>query len=125
MASAVSALGQVRRVLVARQRELGAAHGGVMEGRDIGTVVFPDATLKVFLTAGADERARRRQRDLERAGRQVPLEQVLSEQEERDHRDSTREDSPLQVADQALVLDTTELGSMRWWAVARRAPRQA
>jgi len=110
LASAVSALGAVRRVLVALQRALGEARGGVMEGRDIGTVVFPDADLKVFLTASPEERARRRWTELERRGCAPPLDEVRAEQEARDARDSTRADSPLQVADGAVVVDTTGLG---------------
>jgi cytidylate kinase len=109
LASAVSALSEVRRVLVALQRSLGEAGGGVMEGRDIGTVVFPDADLKVFLTASPLERARRRWAELERRGRAPSLDQVRAEQEARDARDSSRADSPLKVADGAVVVDTTGL----------------
>jgi len=94
--STVAAHPGVRAELVRRQRMWGAAHnGGVMEGRDIGTVVFPDARLKVFLTAGEGERARRR-RD-------------AADVEQRDRLDSTRPVSPLKAADDAIVIDTTEL----------------
>ena len=94
--STVAAHPGVRRELVSRQRVWAAAHdGGVMEGRDIGTVVFPDARLKVFLTAGEDERARRRR---DEAG-----------VEQRDRLDSTRSVSPLKAADDAVVIDTTDL----------------
>jgi len=110
LASAVSALSEVRRVLVALQRSLGETGGGVMEGRDIGTVVFPDADLKVFLTASPDERARRRWVEQERHGVGLSLDQVHAEQEERDARDRSRADSPLKVADGAVVVDTTGLG---------------
>jgi cytidylate kinase len=109
MASVVSEVSQVREQLVSLQRRLGRRSGGVVEGRDIGTVVFPDATLKVFLTAAAGERASRRQRDLADAGVELPLDEVLQQQEERDLRDSSREDSPLVVAPGAIVLDTTVL----------------
>lgn len=109
LSSAVSALSEVRRVLVALQRSLGEAGGGVMEGRDIGTVVFPDADLKVFLTAAPGERARRRWVELERRGPAPPLDEVRAEQEARDARDSSRADSPLKVADGAVVVDTTGL----------------
>ena len=106
MASAVSALPAVRRRLVAAQRELGLRSGGVMEGRDITSVVFPDATLRVFLTAAADERARRRHLDL--GGPASPsLEEVRRQQAQRDRQDTTRADSPLQVAEGVIVVDTT------------------
>jgi cytidylate kinase len=107
MASAVSALSSVRESLVAVQRELGLRHGGVMEGRDIGSVVFPEARLKVFLTASPDERARRRFKELEERNTDATLEEVRREQRERDRRDSSRQDSPLQVATGAVVVDTT------------------
>ena len=94
--STVSAHPGVRRELVGRQRLWAGAHeGGVMEGRDIGTVVFPDARLKVFLTAGEGERARRRRDE--------------ADVEQRDRLDSTRSVSPLKAADDAVVIDTTEL----------------
>jgi cytidylate kinase len=109
LSSAVSALSEVRRVLVALQRSLGESGGGVMEGRDIGTVVFPDADLKVFLTASPDERARRRWLELERRGGAPSLGEVRAEQDARDARDSSRADSPLKVADGAVVVDTTGL----------------
>jgi cytidylate kinase len=107
MASAVSALPAVRRALVPLQRELGRERGGVMEGRDIGTVVLPDAQLKVFLTASTEERARRRHRDLARQDVATSLEEVLEQQRMRDHQDTSRADSPLQVASGAVVVDTT------------------
>lgn len=109
MASAVSALPAVRRRLVALQRELGLRSGGVMEGRDITSVVFPDATLRVFLTAAAEERARRRHRDL--GGGDAPsLDEVRHQQQQRDRQDTTRADSPLHVAAGVLVIDTTDQG---------------
>lgn len=109
MASAVSALPAVRRRLVALQRELGLRRGGVMEGRDITSVVFPDATLRVFLTAATEERARRRHRDL--GGGEAPsLDEVRHQQQQRDRQDSTRADSPLHVAEGVLVIDTTDHG---------------
>ncbi|HET9728301.1 MAG TPA: (d)CMP kinase [Acidimicrobiia bacterium] len=106
--STVAAQPAVREILVARQRAWVAEHhGGVVEGRDIGTVVFPDAALKVYLTASDDERARRRQLDEHAAERSVALEAVKTSLERRDEIDSTRAVSPLRVADDALVLDTT------------------
>lgn len=106
--SAVSAHPGVRTVLVDRQRAWAAARGaGVVEGRDIGTVVFPDAAVKVFLTASDEERARRRQRDEADAQRAVGVEHVREELDRRDRLDSTRAISPLRPADDAFVVDTT------------------
>lgn len=108
--STVSAHPAVRTVLVARQREWADTHGGgVVEGRDIGTVVFPDAAVKVFLTASDDERARRRHRDEAAAAREIDVERVREDLERRDRLDSTRSASPLQAAPDAFVVDTTEL----------------
>ncbi|MBZ5588905.1 MAG: (d)CMP kinase [Acidobacteriia bacterium] len=109
MASVVSAIPEVRREMVPRQRELAARAGGIVEGRDIGTVVFPDATLKVFLTAAPEVRAKRRFDELARRGVTARWEDVLAEQYERDRRDSTRQDSPLRPAEGAVVVDTTRL----------------
>lgn len=108
MASAVSALPEVRRRLVAVQREVGLREGGVLEGRDTTSVVFPDADLRVFLTADADERARRRHRDLSGC-RDVSLDEVRRQQRQRDRQDTTRGDSPLHVARGVVVIDTTGL----------------
>lgn len=108
MASSVSALPEVRRALVPLQRRLAEAGGGVVEGRDIGTVVLPDAPFKFFLTASADERARRRHRDLETSpGESLSLEEVRRQQAQRDLQDTSRSESPLQVAPGSLVVDTT------------------
>jgi cytidylate kinase len=107
-ASLVSAITEVRRELVRRQREMGARGGVVLDGRDIGTVVFPDADVKFFLTAVPEERARRRF-DEERAKlRDQTFEATLADINARDRRDSSREDSPLQIAPDAVVIDTTE-----------------
>ena len=108
-ASVVSAFSEVRRELVRRQREMGAVGSGVvLDGRDIGTVVFPDADVKFFLTAVPEERARRRL-DEERANeRGASFEATLADINERDLRDATRDDSPLRIADDAVVIDTTE-----------------
>jgi cytidylate kinase len=106
--STVSAHPGVRKVLVTRQRAWVAEHGGgVVEGRDIGTVVFPDARVKVFLTASDDERARRRQRDELAADRDVAVDSVHADLARRDAVDSNRTVSPLKVAPEALVVDTT------------------
>lgn len=107
--SAVASIAAVRAALVARQRELAGQRDTVVEGRDIGTVVFPHAEVKVFLTASADERARRRQIDLAGAGHAVDTTEVRARLERRDHLDSTREASPLDRAVDAELLDTTAL----------------
>lgn len=107
--STVSAHPSVREVLVAAQRQwVGRHDGGVVEGRDIGTVVFPDADVKVFLTASDDERARRRQRDEVAAHRSVGIDDVKASLERRDRIDSGRTVSPLRAADDAMVVDTTD-----------------
>jgi CMP/dCMP kinase len=108
-ASIVSAVPEVRRELVRRQRELGARGGVVLDGRDIGTVVFPDADLKFFLTAVPEERARRRYDEERVKARDQSFEATLADINARDRRDSSREDSPLKIADDAVVIDTTEL----------------
>ena len=106
--SAVAAHPRVRAVLVARQQDWVAHHhGGVVEGRDIGTVVFPDAVVKVFLTAKDDERARRRQRDEADAARDVAIDEVKKSLEQRDQYDRGRAASPLRAADDAVTIDTT------------------
>lgn len=106
--SEVSAHPPLREVLVARQRAWVETHGGgVVEGRDIGTVVFPDAAVKVFLVASDDERARRRQRDEEAAARAVDVDAVRDAMARRDRLDSTRASSPLRPAADAVVIDTT------------------
>jgi cytidylate kinase len=109
MASVVSAIPDVRREMVRRQRELAARSGGVVEGRDIGTVVFPGATLKVFLTAEPEVRARRRFEELARRGVVANWEDVLEEQRERDRRDSTRPDSPMRPAEGSVIVDTSRV----------------
>ncbi len=107
--SAVSAHPPVREVLVARQRSWVEAHGGgVVEGRDIGTVVFPGAAVKVYLDADDAERARRRQRDEQAAAREVAVDDVREALTRRDQLDSTRVASPLLAAEDAVVIDTTD-----------------
>jgi len=109
MSSVVSAIPEVRVEMVRRQREIAARTGGVVEGRDIGTVVFPDAPLKIFLTATPEVRARRRFDELAGRGVRVRWEDVVAEQRERDRRDSTREVSPLKPAQGAVMVDTSAL----------------
>lgn len=108
--SAVSAVPAVRSRLVGLQRALAQGPGKlVVEGRDIGTVVLPDAGLKIFLTASAEERARRRNEQNVAAGSPDDYERVLADVQRRDHLDSTRTVSPLQAADDAMVVDTSEM----------------
>ncbi|NLH09763.1 MAG: (d)CMP kinase [Holophagae bacterium] len=109
MASVVSAVPGVRREMVRLQRQLAAATGGVIEGRDIGTVVFPDADVKVFLTASPEVRAQRRFDELVGKGVRTSWDEVLEQQRKRDERDSTRADSPLRPATGAHILDTSGL----------------
>lgn len=108
LVSVIAAHPPVRSDLVRRQRAWADQHGGgVVEGRDIGSVVFPDARVKVFLTASDDERARRRQRDEVAAAREVSVADVQAAMARRDAADSTRSVSPLRTADGALSIDTT------------------
>jgi len=108
-ASRVSAIGSVRRALVAMQQKMGAQKGVVMDGRDIGTVVFPNAELKIFVTAIAEVRAKRRYDELIQNGINADYKQVLDGINERDHRDTCREESPLRQADDALLLNNSDL----------------
>ena len=108
MSSIVSTIPGVRRAMVERQRSMGQ-RGAVLNGRDIGTVVFPTADVKFFLTAAPNERAERRFKEDRAAHVNVSFEQTLSEMIERDRRDSTRADSPLKVADDAIVIDSSGL----------------
>ncbi len=107
--SAVASLPSVRRAMVAQQRHLGTDSDIVVEGRDIGTVVFPEAEVKVFLTASPEERAKRRVAQHAEDGIEVAAEDVRVAMERRDETDSTRAVSPLAAADDALVVDTTDL----------------
>jgi cytidylate kinase len=106
-AAAVAKLPKVRAVLVARQRQVGHAGGIVMEGRDIGTVVFPRADVKIYLDASAEERARRRASDPAHTGVPTAVSEVATLLSERDRIDSTRSTSPLYAAPDAVVIDTT------------------
>jgi len=109
LVSIVSAHPKLRDIMVKKQRELGRNGGVVMDGRDIGTVVFPDADLKIFMTADVRERAKRRQKELKAQGFDVEIEKLIKEIEERDKFDSTREIGPLKKADDAIEIDTTNL----------------
>jgi cytidylate kinase len=105
--SQVAAVAEVRKLLVSLQQEMGKSKGIVMDGRDIGTVVFPDAELKIFMTAGADVRAKRRYDELMAKNEQVSYEEIMANITSRDRYDETREESPLRKADDALVLDNS------------------
>jgi len=107
-ASAVAVIPEVRKKLVQLQRRIAATNNLVMDGRDIGTYVLPDADLKIFLTASAEERARRRWSELRSRGLEVDFESVLSDIIKRDHNDSNREFAPLKKADDAVLIDTTD-----------------
>jgi CMP/dCMP kinase len=107
--SNVSAVPAVRRVLVRLQQELGRRSGGVLEGRDIGTKVFPETPHKFFLTARPEVRARRRHSELLAKGEDVPYETILADSLARDQQDSTRTDSPLRYDDSYIVVDTSDL----------------
>ena len=108
-ASDVSALPVVRQYLMDMQRDLARTHSVIMDGRDIGTVVLPDADLKIFLTASAEERARRRVLQLQEKGVTASFEEVLKDIQYRDEQDSNRAAAPLRQAEDAVLLDTTEL----------------
>ena len=108
MSSVISTIPAVRRAMVERQRKMGK-RGAVLNGRDIGTVVFPDADVKFFLTAAPAERAQRRFTEEREQDTDVSFEVTFADMIERDQRDSTREDSPLKIAENAVVIDSTGL----------------
>ncbi len=107
--SPVAAIAEVRHAMVAKQQELGRDKGIVVDGRDIGTVVFPDAELKIYVDASAETRARRRFKEMVEKGAAVNYEEVLANVVHRDHIDSTRAESPLRRADDAIALDNSEM----------------
>lgn len=109
-ASECSALAEVREKLVQLQRAMGQAKSVIMDGRDIGSNVLTDAEYKFFMTASAEERAKRRYEELKEKGQQVTYEQVLEDIIQRDHKDTTRELNPLRKAEDALEVDTTGMG---------------
>ncbi|MCL4155361.1 UNVERIFIED_CONTAM: hypothetical protein GTU68_064256 [Idotea baltica] len=110
LVSKIAAISSVRRKLVEQQQEMGKEKGLVMDGRDIGTVVFPEAELKLFMTASAEKRATRRYKELLDKGDVVSFEDVLQNVQQRDHIDSTREDSPLIQAKDAIEFDNSDMG---------------
>ena len=109
LVSPVSEISAVRRKLVEQQREMGLKKGIVMDGRDIGTVVFPQAELKIFMSANLETRAKRRKLELEEKGKDVAIEDVLANLSNRDRIDSSRADSPLKKAEDAYEIDTSEI----------------
>ncbi len=111
MASKVAAMKAVRSALLDRQRQMATSPGLVADGRDMGTVVFPDAPLKIFLTASSEARAERRQQQLLAKGESVTLARLLETIEERDARDRSRAESPLVPADDAIQLDSTDVSA--------------
>lgn len=125
--SAVSALPFVREALVAQQQRMGQEKGIVMDGRDIGTVVFPDAELKVFVTASPEVRARRRYDELKAKGVEADYGEILDNVQKRDYADSHREVSPLRRADDAVVLDNSAMtiGEQNKWLLERYMERAA
>ena len=126
--SPVSAVGFVRRAMVALQQEMGKEKGIVMDGRDIGTVVFPDAELKIFVTARPEVRAQRRLDELLAKGETASFQEVLENVEKRDKIDSSREESPLRQADDAIVLDNSDISiqEQKMWLIDQfRRTREA
>ena len=118
MVSSVSSIGEVRHYLTTIQREMGVRKGIVMDGRDIGTTVFPDAELKIFMTAAPQIRAQRRYAELEAKGEKVSIEEIERNLAERDLQDQTRKESPLRQAADAVVLDNSEMtieDELRWF----------
>lgn len=107
--SKIAAIPEVRQLLVKKQRAMGQKKGIVMDGRDIGTVVFPQADLKIFMNATAQKRAERRYRELHKKDEDVNYQAVLNNIQKRDHMDSTREDSPLKKAEDAVEIDNSNL----------------
>ena len=123
-ASAVSSHPVVRAFLLQQQRDLAAARNVLMDGRDIGTVVLPDATVKVFLTASAEARARRRHKELVEKGVDADFATVLADLQQRDYQDSHRAAAPLRQAEDAVLLDTSELDFEQSFAAMRAIIRE-
>ncbi|MBO4217408.1 MAG: (d)CMP kinase [Clostridia bacterium] len=110
-ASSVSAIPEVRTFLLSLQRDIAKVQSVVMDGRDIGTVILPDADVKIFLTASAEKRAERRWKELTERGEKVTYEEILSSQRQRDERDSTRKTAPAVPADDAVLFDNSSLNA--------------
>lgn len=123
--SPVAAISAVRKDMVAQQRRLGAGGGVIMDGRDIGTVVFPDAALKIFVTAAMDVRVERRLSELLQSGKQATAAEVRENLAERDRIDSSRADSPLKLAEDAFVLDNSNLSFAAFVDAGMQLAKQA
>jgi cytidylate kinase len=124
LTSAISARKPVRDALLAMQRGMGAKGGVILEGRDIGTVVFPDAEVKFFLSASAEERGRRRHLELVARGEQATLEETIAKVIQRDEQDAGREHAPLRQADDAVAIDSTNLSIEEVLALMERTVRE-
>jgi len=122
--SPIAAISSVRKKLVEQQQKMGAEKGIVMDGRDIGTVVFPEAELKIFMNASAEKRAQRRYEELTTKGDEVTYENVLKNIQERDHIDTTREDSPLLKAEDAILFDNSILSKEEQFEKLKRLALQ-
>ena len=123
-ASDVSAIPEVRAFLMEMQRSMARKHNVIMDGRDIGTVVLPDAQLKIFMTASAEERAKRRCAELIAKGMETPFEEVLKDIQYRDRQDSTRSAAPLKPAEDAVILDNSSLDFPQTVAVVAKLLRE-
>jgi CMP/dCMP kinase len=117
LVSKIAAISEVRKKLVEQQQEMGKNCNIIMDGRDIGTVVFPNAEFKIFMTANSQIRAERRYQELLKAGQNIGYEEVLQNIEERDFIDSNREDSPLKKAEDAVVIDNSKLSKKEQFKV--------
>ena len=123
-AAAVAAIPEVRAALLDFQRSFGRAHGAVLDGRDIGTVIFPEAPVKIFVTASLAERARRRFLELRAKGTPAPYDQVEANMRARDTQDAARVAAPLRAAEDAVTLDTTEMDAEAAFARALAVVRE-
>ena len=123
-ASDVSAIPEVRAFLMEMQRSMARKHNVIMDGRDIGTVVLPDAQLKIFMTASAEERAKRRYAELIAKGMETPFDEVLKDIQYRDRQDSTRSAAPLKPAEDAVILDNSSLDFPQTVAVVAKLLRE-
>jgi len=124
LTSRISSLRPVREAMLTLQRRIGEKGGVILDGRDIGTVVFPDAELKFFLSASSEERGRRRFLELQAKGEQISLEETIQSVRQRDRQDSERELAPLRQADDAIPIDSTGLTIDQVVALMEQAFRQ-
>lgn len=122
--SKVAAIPEIRKKLVEQQQKMGIAKGIVMDGRDIGTVVFPDAELKIFMTASAEKRAQRRYKEMKDNGENITFESVLENVNSRDHLDTTRKDSPLIMAKDAIKVDNSDMNVAETFDVVNQYVKQ-